>query len=100
VRFAWLFVGLGLLTSCFPMNSRQLRVKSMEAELEKILPDASRRLGCNAGQLQSERLMEEEGERVYRVRGCNLAATYVCQSEVVDEEPIATCRHSTSGAEI
>ncbi len=72
----------------------------MEAELEKILPDASRRLRCNPAQLSSERLMEQDGERVYRVRGCNLAVTYVCRSDIVDEEAYAHCRHSTSGAEL
>jgi hypothetical protein len=82
------------------MNARQLRVKALEAELGEILPDASRRLGCNSGQLRSERLMERDGERVYRVRGCDLGTTYVCRSEIIDEEAIARCRHTTSGAEI
>jgi hypothetical protein len=82
------------------MNARQLRVRSLEAELEKIIPDASRRLGCNSRQLRSERLMEEDGERVYRVRGCNLGTTYVCRSDIVEEEAIAHCHHTTSGAEI
>jgi hypothetical protein len=72
----------------------------MEAELGEVLPDASRRLGCNERQLRSELVMEQDGERVYRVRGCDLAATYVCRSEIEDEEPTPTCRHSTSGAEI
>jgi hypothetical protein len=72
----------------------------MEAELGKVLPDASRRLRCNVAQLSSERIMEQDGERVYRVRGCNLGTTYVCSSEIADEEAIAHCTHTTSGAEL
>jgi hypothetical protein len=72
----------------------------MEAELGQVLPDASRRLRCNLAQLASERIMEQDGERVYRVRGCNLGTTYVCTSEIVDEEPIPHCTHTTSGAEL
>ena len=100
MRIVWFALILTLSASCFPVSPRALRVKSMEAELGKILPAAARRLGGNERQLRSELVMEEDGERVYRVRGCDLGTTYVCRSEIVNDAPLPTCRQTTSGAEI
>jgi hypothetical protein len=82
------------------MSQRALRIKSLEAELGEILPDAARRLGCNERQLRSELVMEERGERVYRVRGCDLGTTYKCRSRIVERQAVASCHQTTSGAPI